>query len=542
MLRAAGLLAMDRDAEARRWALEAAGIGDPGTRFAMARFLGELGAWRDALEILRAEPPTAERGARVDWLRAHGVAARRVGRYGEARDTLDAALSIAPAPADRSLVEERRRVDQIVTRFTVVPTIARRPPGHGTETHAGRILHLVELSPRSGQSGYTIRTQQVARAQQGRGLEPHVLAVEPPPASDADGAMDADIAGVPYHWFAGASGTRAVSEISVAESAERAASIVDRLRPAALHPATPATVGNLGLSLARWSGLPMVYEVRGFREEFWLLSHEETPDVDHYVLTRQADTTCMLQATAVVTLGEAMRSEIVSRGIDPERVAVIPNAVDAETFRLGDRDPELAASFGIGADEVVVGYISSFQPYEDFASIVDAIAALRARGRPVRGLLVGDGTTRPAIARQVSRLGLEGTIAMPGRVPHGEVPRYHQLIDVFVVARRPGRVASLVTPLKPLEAMASGRAVVASRLPALMEIVTESETGLSFGPEDAVELADVLDRLVADGVERRRLGAAARAWVERERTLERTGVAYRALYERMGVPLDPSAP
>ena len=157
--------------------------------------------------------------------------------------------------------------------------------------------------------------------------------------------------------------------------------MAERLRPAVIHPATPFRLGRLGLELARWLGVPAVYEVRGFREETWLATENETDDADQYVLTRRADTEVMLAADAVVTLGEGMKADLVARGVDAARIAVIPNAVDAQRFPPGRGTRELAARFGIAEDDVVIGYISSFEAYEDFGTLVDAIAAAR-RGRP----------------------------------------------------------------------------------------------------------------------------------------------------------------
>jgi glycosyltransferase involved in cell wall biosynthesis len=325
--------------------------------------------------------------------------------------------------------------------------------------------------------------------------------------------------------------------VSWTELANRVADVVREFQPAVLHAATPPTVGNLGRALARWSELPLVYEVRGFRDEFWRISHDEDESVDHAVLSKRADSDSMREAAAVVTLGEQMKAEVVDRGVPADHVSIVPNAVDTARFRPGPRDKTLAASYGIGRDEVVVGYISSFQPYEDFATLVDAIAILRARGRNVRGLLVGDGSTHADIQAQIAELGLENVIALPGRIPHSDVPRHHRLIDVFVVPRVPSRLSQLVTPLKPLEAMASGRALVVSRLDALTETITDGQTGLTFTPGSATDLASVLERLVLDPIERQRLGTAARAWVEKERTLDRNGQRYREIYARLGVPL-----
>ncbi len=319
--------------------------------------------------------------------------------------------------------------------------------------------------------------------------------------------------------------------------AGQAADLITELRPGVIHAATPPTVGNLGRAVARWSGLPLVYEVRGFRDEFWRISHGEDETVDHSVLSRQADSDTMLEANAVVTLGEQMKAEVVDRGVAADRVTIVPNAVDTTRFRPGPRDPGLAGTYGIDRSDVVIGYISSFQPYEDFATLVDAIAILRERGRPVRGLLVGDGSTLAEIRQRVVDKGMEDVIRLPGRIPHAAVPQHHRLIDVFVVPRVATRLAQLVTPLKPLEAMASGRALAVARLDALTETVIPGRTGVTFEPGNAADLASVVERLVLDPFERRRLGEAARTWVEQERTLARNGQRYRDVYARLGVPI-----
>lgn len=524
------LSASGREDEARRFAVERAAAPGTRPRLAMAGFLADSGSYREALAIVRGDPPSEAAAEILAWHLLRARVTRTLGRYTEALEALDEALQAAPR--DRAALAEGRRIEQVVERYADVPRVSLSAPEQPAVP--GRILHLVETSLTNTQSGYTIRTHQVALAQRRAGLDPYVLVVG---ASPPNGVLARTVDGVPYRWLEGAVGMRRASAVSWSELADQAASVVRDLRPAALHAATPPTVGNLGRGLARWSGLPLVYEVRGFRDEFWRISRDDDEEVDHARLSREADTDSMREANAVVTLGEQMRSEVAQRGVDPGRVAIVPNAVDTTRFRPGARDHGLAASYGIGRDEVVVGYISSFQPYEDFATLVDALGLLRRRGRSVRGLLVGDGSTRPEVLRQVADLGLTSTIVLPGQIPHADVPRHHRLIDVFVVPRVPSRLSQMVTPLKPLEAMASGRALVVSRLDALSETVDDGRTGMTFLPGSAVDLASVLDRLILDPVERRRLGDAARTWVEAERTLDRNGQRYRDVYERIGVPL-----
>jgi glycosyltransferase involved in cell wall biosynthesis len=328
-------------------------------------------------------------------------------------------------------------------------------------------------------------------------------------------------------------------DLAMRETARTLVPLLERLRPAALQPASNHMHAQVALALAEPMGIPVVYEVRGFWEETWAANpwHDEeaAQATDHYRLSREVETWAMQRADRVVTLSETMRDEIVERGCAPERVIVVPNAVDVERFEPRPRDTGLAASLGIEPDEPVVGYISSFSPYEGIPYLLRAAAMLRDRGSRLRVLLVGDGKTEAAIKALARELGLDrGTLIMPGRVEHAEVPRYYSLIDVFVVPRTDDRVSRLVTPLKPFEAMAMQRAVVVSDLPALREIVTPGETGMTFRAEDEGQLAEILDELLADPARRSRLGEQARQWVLANRTWSANGRRYRELYEELG--------
>ena len=230
-----------------------------------------------------------------------------------------------------------------------------------------------------------------------------------------------------------------------------------------------------------------------------------------------------------------MKALLVDRGVPPGSISVIPNAVDTDTFVPVERDDRLARAFGIGDDDVVLGCVSTFSSYEGISFLVDALARLRQRGHPVRGLLIGDGDEGERLRAQVSGCGIADHVIFAGRVPHADVPRYYGLIDIVVVPRTNDRVAQLVTPLKPFEAMSAGRALIVSGVPPLREIIDPAVTGLVFRPEDAEDLADVAEPLVVDRGKRTALGRAARAWVCRHRAWTQVGRRYRELYEAMGV-------
>jgi glycosyltransferase involved in cell wall biosynthesis len=318
---------------------------------------------------------------------------------------------------------------------------------------------------------------------------------------------------------------------------QMAARLTEQLRPAVLHAASNYVNATIGLAIGEKYGLPVVYEVRGFWEDTWLSRHpdsEKMASSELYRRSRDLETRCMLAADLVVTLGEAMREEIVARGVPAEKVLIVPNAVSEDFLQPLPDATALRKTLGIAPNEHVVGEVSSLVPHEGIGTLLEATRLLKDRGLPVRALIVGDGPERPALQRQAADLGLGEAVIFTGRVPAAKVREFHALLDVFVVPRTPDRVCQLVTPLKPVEAMASGLCVVTSEVKALAEIIKPDVTGALTIPQDSVALADSLELLVCSPDIRKKLGDNAREWVARDRTWARNAARYRDAYARLG--------
>ncbi|MPZ88444.1 MAG: glycosyltransferase [Nitriliruptorales bacterium] len=406
----------------------------------------------------------------------------------------------------------------------------------------GRALHLVTNALPFTQAGYTIRSQRLARAQQAAGLDPHLVTRPGFPllAGHLPASRSQQVMGVPAHWLLGPPAVPVSPDAILQHHVDAAWALADRLRPAVLHPASDHRNARVALALRERLAVPVVYEVRGFLEETRRTRQPDgaaEPDVYHR--SRAAETACMCRADHVVTLGEAMRDEIVTRGVPAERVTVIPNAAD-DTF-LGHLPDVRVLRDRLGATpgDVLIGSVSTLNAYEGLDDLVRALALLTRRRLPARLLLVGDGPSRCGLERLAEQLGVRDRIAFTGRVPHAEVLGYHAAIDVFAAPRTAARVCHLVTPLKPVEAMAAGRAVVVSRLPALTELVRHGVTGLTVDPEHPGALAEALGGLCEDADLRRELGRNARAWTVEHRTWRGNGQRYRALYAALGVALPP---
>ena len=533
----------------RRWLAVAGPYG-------RAAALWGAGDRRSALTALEARParlaafslavdqPTVARSALARLSQDNPARPRLAARLAYREGRLADAVAALNGAGGWRAARLRRALQAEIDMLEPGALSLRSNPGRGAATRTtaataekGRVLHVVTDALPSTSAGYTVRTQEIALAQRAAGLDPHVATRIgfPVTAGSVDGRATVSVDGVPYHrllpWVMPGR-MDALYETHL----QHAARLTARLRPAVLHAASNYANAVIALALRDATRLPVVYEVRGFWEDTWLSRHAGTRDLklsDRYRLTRALETHCMKSADLVVTLGEAMRDEILERGVDPDKVIIVPNGVSEEFLRpLPDDQGKLKASLGIEPGEHVVGLVSSLVAHEGIGTLLEAVKVLNNRGVRTRALIVGDGPERPALQRQAAALGLDAIF--PGRVPMSQVRAYHAVLDVFVVPRTPDRVCQLVTPLKPVEAMASGLPVVVSGVKALAEIVNDKVTGLLSPPLDAAALADTLQTVLEDLQLRAELGANAREWVARDRTWAHNAARYREAYQRLG--------
>jgi glycosyltransferase involved in cell wall biosynthesis len=506
---------------------------------------------------LAVDQPTVARSALARLSEHNGarprLAARlayREGRLTDAVQELDGARGWRAARLRKSLLAELAMLEpgRLTLGTPARPALAPAPAPASAPARRGstRVLHIVTDALPSTSAGYTIRTQEIAVAQRLAGMDPHVTTRIgfPVTAGAMDGRATVTVDGVPYHrllpWIMPGRMDRLYQT-----HLRHAARLTQRLKPAVLHAASNYANAVIALALRDATGLPVVYEVRGFWEDTWLSRHVVNADLklsDRYVYTRALETHCMVEADRVVTLGEAMREEIAARGVPGDKITIVPNAVSEEFLRPLPDGAALKASLGIKPGEHVVGLVSSLVAHEGIGTLLEAVKILNDRGVRTRALIVGDGPERTALQRQAAGLDLDAVFT--GRVPSAKVRDYHAVLDVFVVPRTPDRVCQLVTPLKPVEAMASGLPVVVSSVRALAEIVHDRETGLLSPPLDAGELADRLQQLLASPDLRAKLGANARDWVARDRTWAHNAARYREIYGSLSNPRedDRSAP
>ena len=392
-----------------------------------------------------------------------------------------------------------------------------------------RILHVIDHSIPL-HSGYTFRTLSILREQRKLGWETFHLTSSKQINCDV---LEEDVDG--WHFYrtpeAPVSQLPGLAEIALMQKLERRLQqVAEQLRPNIIHAHSPVLNVLPALRVGKRLGIPVVYEVRAFWEDA-AVDHGTTSEGSlRYRLTHWLETRALKRADHVFTICNGLRSDIVARGIPADRITVIPNAVDIESFEPGGLpDVVLKARLDLqGAS--VIGFIGSFYAYEGLDLLLDALPGILARRPDVRVLLVGGGPQDAALKAQAQRLGVADKIVFTGRVPHAEVQRYYDLVDVLVYPRHSMRLTELVTPLKPLEAMAQGRLLVASDVGGHKELIRHGETGMLFKAGSVDALTQTVVDLLASQASWPSMRQAGRRFVEEDRNWTASVANYAQVY------------
>jgi len=394
-----------------------------------------------------------------------------------------------------------------------------------------RILHVLDHSLPL-QSGYTFRTRAIVKAQLAMGWEVACLTG----ARHARAGSDPEtVDGITFYRTPappqGPSPLREWREINALKG--RLDRLVAEWRPNQLHVHSPVLNALAALRVARRHRIPLLYEIRAFWEDAAVGNRTGTEGSARYRLTRMLETWAAQQADAVAVICEGLRGDLIARGIAADKILVAPNGVDLTLFGTpAAGDAALAARLGLtGAD--VVGFIGSFYDYEGLDDLIAAMPLLLAKRPAAHLLLVGGGPMEKNLGAQAAASPAADRIHFIGRVPHEEVELYYALIDILAYPRKAMRLTELVTPLKPLEAMAQRKLVVASNVGGHRELIEDGVTGSLFPAGDPAALADALDALFARRGEWEQRRDVAQRFVERDRNWSSNICRYIPAYQKL---------
>ncbi len=399
---------------------------------------------------------------------------------------------------------------------------------------AMRILHILDHSL-PFQTGYVYRTLSILEHQRKLGWETfHVTTPRHTEPFTATETVD----GWKFYRTPSVSGLMARLPVlreftEMMATSRRLDEVIKDVKPDILHAHSPVLTAIPTIWAGKRHGIPVNYEIRSIWEDAGVSRGNHLEWGPRYRAIRALETYAIRRADGVTVICQGLKREIESRGIAAEKIAIVPNAVDIAAFPA-DPVPDVSLSEQLGlSGKLVLGYLGSFHPYEGLNILVQAMPEIIKGNPDIRLLMVGGGVEADNLQSQALELGLKDFVIFTGRVLHSEVQRYYSLIDVLVYPRLKIRLTDLVTPLKPLEALAQNKIVIASDIGGHNELITDGVTGDLFRAGDPKALAETALRVTANRENWDSRRENGRRYVETERSWESVVNRYKDVYDRL---------
>jgi glycogen synthase len=407
-----------------------------------------------------------------------------------------------------------------------------------------KALHILHRSV-PGTHGYAIRSQEIVSNLLAKGVEPIVVtSPSQAPLGELDSESSEMIDGVRYFRSCGnllkptlevKDGKYARASLRVLQNSNlfrMSLRLARKYKPDVIHAHSPFTCGLVGCLVGSITGIPVIYEMRGIWEDSHTSRYGMATTSFRYRAVRSLETLALKRADKCFPISEALKEEIISRGVSPDKIVVVPNGVDIRKFAPGEASPKLVDDLGLRG-KLVFGYIGTFFHYEGLDLLVEAFETLAGKFESLILMLVGDGELMPKLKELASKSSHSERIIFTGRIMNDIIVDYYKLFDLLVLPRRDAREANLVTPLKPLEIMSMAKPLLASDVGGHKEIVIDGLNGVLFPHEQVEALTQKCASLLSDEILRSSLGEQSRLWVEKNRDWSVLINQYVSVYERL---------
>ncbi len=431
---------------------------------------------------------------------------------------------------NRQRTERLRKISESDFMLDRLPMLAaHRPPA--VDIRPRKVVSFLHQARPFVSNGYAIRSHHLLSAI--KEMDWEVVSVARPgfPTESDDSPSTIDVDGLTYRFLKGPMHGHLSDWRYVHAAADSCTRLVAEENPELVHAASGYLTAWPALMAARRLGLPFVYEVRGFWDLSVTAGQPHLAERDLAQCIHANDTRLCQAADAVVTLTEAMRQQLIRRGISGDKIVVAPNGVDIEEHAPGSRDDQSLMELGLDPNRMTVGYVGSLLAYEGLDILLDALAMVQQRGGDFNLLIVGEGADRKRLEAKAKKLGLDKQTAFTGRVAPRDAARLYDLIDLCPFPRLPYPVCELVSPLKPFEAMARAKAVFVSDVAAMKEFLVEGVNALGFEKGNVNVLAEKLFQGLKHPDQARDLGHSARRWVSAHRNWEIAARAVERAFE-----------
>jgi glycosyltransferase involved in cell wall biosynthesis len=283
-----------------------------------------------------------------------------------------------------------------------------------------------------------------------------------------------------------------------------------------------------GISLARHFKVPHILELNA------PLAQEQSVyrTTGFGDLAAQAERWTLNQTDAVLVVSSELRKHVLSLGVRPERIHIVPNGVDPAQFKPGKPDSKLRRKWKLNGAPVL-GFVGGLRPWHGVEILPDLLARLNKSKRPIQLVIAGDGQLRSGLERQFKQRELLDHITFTGALPHEQLPGIIQQFDIALAPYPKHTHDFYFSPLKLFEYMACGIPVVAANLGQITEVISDGKTGLLYEPGQLDALANRCEKLLGDSRLRARIGAAAAAVIRREFTWDKNAARVAELAGRL---------
>lgn len=429
--------------------------------------------------------------------------------------------------------------------------VPRPADGPAFVPERARVMYCAYSTPAFHSNGYSVRTRGVVTGLRAAGADVFVVARSGYPwdIRNVEGTPTrrrrhvARVDDVEYVHLPEGDLTKMRADDYVQIAADAFVREARLQRPSLIHAASNYLNALPALIAARRLGLPFVYEVRGLWEITEASAKEGWAESERYAWQARMEAYVASHADAVLAITQETKDELIRRGVPGERIEILPNGVDTQTFLPIPRDEQYATTHGLATDVPVIGFAGSFVDYEGLDVLLQAANILRGRKVEFQIALAGGGGVYPGLKSYKERNKLGPRVRFVGRRPPEEIPRFLSCADIVVCPRKSLPVTEMVSPLKPLEAYAASKPVVLSDVsPHRVLVGEDQQRGLLFEPGSPRALADALQVLIEDAELRTAKGRAGRLWAVDERQWSTLGGRIRRVYAQASASARDEAP
>ena len=417
---------------------------------------------------------------------------------GMAREAVISALDFAQSRRELSRLEQ------------AVKTLSARPRQRAQPEGQCRVVYLrATPGPGTQAGGAASHIKGVVEALRGLGVELEII------SNDAIAGFATDGKGFTVIPPETIGGTRALFDIHNNLVFSRAAvPLIERAQPDFIYQRY-ARFSWVGVAAAVHTGRPLFLEYNG--SEVWVGKHWDR--VGSLALLERYEQLNLQAAARIFVVSAVERKNLLARGVAAEKIILNPNGVDVQLFQPFVGGAGMREILGVNELSLVAGFVGTFGPWHGVVELAKAIKKI-PESVPLQFLFVGSGSLRGEVERLLQAERESGRVIFTGTVAHDSVPMYLDACDILVAPHVPLADGSdfFGSPTKIFEYMAMGKAIVASRLGQIGEVLSDDETALLVTPGNADELASAIVRLIdSDGL-RARLGENARRAAMHEHT------------------------